>query len=102
GLGMLAPHSQVDDLRRIWRVLGETLVPQVLGWKVPALRATVLLFASAPSRGLHGETLGWERHVERERLAVVPLGSSHFGTLQSPSVETLAARMLAWLDGKKG
>ncbi|WP_223759687.1 non-ribosomal peptide synthetase [Myxococcus sp. RHSTA-1-4] len=102
GLGMLAPHAQVADLRRIWRLLGEILVPQVLGWKVPPVRAKVLLFASAPSRALHGETLGWERHVPRERLAVVPLGSSHFGTLQPPCVETLAARMLAWLDGKEG
>ncbi|WP_240359113.1 non-ribosomal peptide synthetase [Pyxidicoccus trucidator] len=102
GLGMIAPHSQVADLRRIWRVLGEVLVPQVMGWKVPTLRAKVLLFASAPSRALNGEALGWERHLPGERMVVVPLGGSHFGTLQPPCVETLASRLLATLDGTEG
>ncbi|AEI62072.1 non-ribosomal peptide synthetase [Myxococcus fulvus] len=93
-LGMLAPHSRAADLRRIWHVLGEVLVPQVLGWKVPSVRARVQLFTSAPSRALHGETLGWERHLSREQLDVVPLTSSHFGTLQPPCVQELANHLL--------
>ncbi|RJS23164.1 non-ribosomal peptide synthetase [Corallococcus sp. H22C18031201] len=93
--GMLAPHFEGRDLRRIWRVLGEVLVPQVMGWKVPTLRARVLLFASAASRAEQGERLGWERHLEPARLECVALPGSHFGTLQSPNVDALARRVLA-------
>ncbi|QDE88854.1 non-ribosomal peptide synthetase [Myxococcus xanthus] len=101
-LGMLAPHSRAADLRRIWHVLGEVLVPQVVGWKVPSVRARVQLFTSAPSRALHGDTLGWERHLTREQLDVVPLASSHFGTLQQPCVQELANHLLEVLKRQGG
>jgi len=45
----------------------------------------------------HDETLGWGRHLLRERIDVVTLGEEHFSALQQPGVEELVRRLSALL-----
>ncbi|WP_257454347.1 non-ribosomal peptide synthetase [Archangium lipolyticum] len=94
--GTAASHFEGKDLARLWRILGEVLVPQVRGWKVPSVRAKLLLFR-AESSAAQDETLGWGKHLPREQLEVVTLPGGHFSALQKPGVDSLVERLLALL-----
>ncbi|PTL79254.1 non-ribosomal peptide synthetase [Vitiosangium sp. GDMCC 1.1324] len=96
--GTAANHFDGRELARLWRILGEILVPQVREWNVPAsLRARLLLFRAEGTRA-DDETLGWGHHVPREQIDVVQLPGSHFSPLQPPDVDSLARRLRAILE----
>lgn len=94
--GTAASHFEGKDLARLWHILGEVLVPQVRVWKVPSVQAQLVLFR-AESSATQDETLGWGKHLPRERIEVVTLPGGHFSALQKPGVDTLVERLLALL-----
>ncbi|WP_442929807.1 thioesterase domain-containing protein [Myxococcus sp. NMCA1] len=87
--GTVAPHFTGADLKRMWHLAGEILPPQVRTWRVPDVRARLLLFRAEGNPSLD-ETLGWSQDVPRERIDVVPLPGGHSGAIEPPTVSVLA------------
>jgi thioesterase domain-containing protein/acyl carrier protein len=98
--GTAANHFTGRELARVWHVLGEVLVPQVRAWPVASPRAKVTLFCSDEARAERDETLGWRDLLPSARLDVVPVPGGHFGALQPPLVDAVAARLLARAFGE--
>jgi amino acid adenylation domain-containing protein len=94
--GMASPHFTGRDLARVWRVLGEVLTPQAAAWSVKAPRGVrpLILRCAATLAEFGDETLGWERHLPRERLDLETLSGDHATQIHQPAVRELARRLL--------
>jgi amino acid adenylation domain-containing protein len=91
--GTAANHFGGQEFARLWHILGEVLVPQVRAWRLPAVRARVLMIKAEATRS-PDETLGWRQHVPREQIDVVDFPGSHFSPLGPSGSKVLAVRLL--------